>query len=222
MCIFITGSRECAEKNHVEDGEFSTILLLTDEQEDHLRNQGVILEQKFSMDINQDDGAVLRLMKNRSEINWIAVDEGGIAQKNGEVLLEKRYCKEHNYAVGDRIRIQGKEFEIVGIGTTPDYDLPLRNFSDMSAESFFFGTAFVTAGQYGEILADGAQGTENYSYAYRLQNCMTHDDIKEEVKNLLTAFATAEDNPRILAAAIRAISVSGRCCGSCVQASAWS
>lgn len=197
----ITGSRKCAEKNHVEDGEFSTILPLTDEQEDHLRNQGVILEQKFSVDINQDDGSVLRLMKNRSEINRIAVDEGGIAQKNGEVLLEKRYCEEHNYAVGDRIRIQGKVFEIVGIGTTPDYDLPLRNFSDMSAESFFFGTAFVTAGQYGEILADGAQGAENYTYAYRLQNGMTHDDVKEEVKNLRTDFATAEDNPRILAAA---------------------
>lgn len=197
----ITGSRECAEKNHVEDGEFSTFLPLRSEQEDYLRNQGVILEQKFSVDINQDDGSVLRLMKNRDEINLIAVDEGSVAQKSGEVLLEKRYCEEHDYAVGDRIRIQGKEFEIVGIGTTPDYDLPLRNFSDMSAESFFFGTAFVTAGQYEEILADGAQGAENYTYAYRLQNGMTRDDVKEKVKDLLTTFVTAEDNPRILAAA---------------------
>lgn len=223
----IAGSRKCAEANQVEDGEFTTFLPLTEEQEERLRGMGVILERKFFTDVKQGDGSVLRVMRNREEINLIAVDQGRTARKDGEVLLEKRYSEEHDYRVGDRIRIQGKEFEIVGIGTTPDYDLPVRNLSDMSAESFSFGTAFVTAGQYEELavssesLSEAFQSAGSYTYAYALSKGLTHDGVKEEIKkeimdeikndtkndiqdgvrNLLTAFIKAEDNPRILAAA---------------------
>ncbi len=204
----IRGSSVCAEENQVEDGEFTTIQPLAKEQEEHLRRQGVILEQKFSTDIEQEDGSVLRFMSNREKINLIAVDEGRTAEKEGEVLLEKRYCEEHEYMVGDRIRVLGMEFEIVGIGTTPDYDLPVRNFSDMSAESFSFGTAFVTAGQYGDLSGEvrgkvsgnGIQSAESYTYAYILLNGVTHDAVKDEVR-VTIAYTTAEDNPRILAAA---------------------
>lgn len=205
----IRGSRACAEKNQVEDGEFTTIRPLAEEQEEHLRRQGVILEKKFSTDIEQEDGSVLRFMSNREEINLIAVDEGRKAEKIGEVLLEKRYCEEHEYAVGDRIRVLGTELEIVGIGTTPDYDLPVRNFADMSAESFSFGTAFVTAEQYGDLSGEvrgkvsgtGIQSAESYTYAYILLNDVTHDAVKNEVRDVTIAYTTAEDNPRILAAA---------------------
>lgn len=203
----ISGSSECAEINRVEDGEFTMLLPLTEEREEHLRRRGITLEQKFFTDIKQEDGSVLRFMKNREEINLIAVDQGRTARQNGEVLLEKRYCEEHGYGVGDRIRIQGREFEIVGIGTTPDYDLPVRNLSDMSAESFSFGTAFVTAGQYEDFLIseNGLQGAEGYTYAYALSDGVSHDDVKDDIQdeanNLLTAFSEAEDNPRILAAA---------------------
>lgn len=205
----IRGSSVCAEENQVEDGEFTTIQPLAKEQEEHLRRQGVILEQKFSTDIEQEDGSVLRFMSNREKINLIAVDEGRTAEKEGEVLLEKRYCEEHEYMVGDRIRVLGMEFEIVGIGTTPDYDLPVRNFSDMSAESFSFGAAFVTAGQYGDLSGEvrgkvsgnGIQSAESYTYAYILLNGVTHDAVKDEVRDVTIAYTTAEDNPRILAAA---------------------
>lgn len=205
----IRGSSVCAEGNQVEDGEFTTIQPLTKEQEEDLRRQGVILEQKFSTDIEREDGSVLRFMSNREKINLIAVDEGRTTEKEGEVLLEKRYCEEHEYMVGDRIRVLGMEFEIVGIGTTPDYDLPVRNFSDMSAESFSFGTAFVTAGQYGDLSGEvrgkvsgnGIQSAESYTYAYILLNGVTHDAVKDEVRDVTIAYTTAEDNPRILAAA---------------------
>ncbi len=88
----ITGSADTAEKNHVEDGEFSVFLPLTDKQESSLRGMGITLERKFSADISLDDHSVLRLMKNRSEINLIALDNGRLAENNGEIVLEKRYC----------------------------------------------------------------------------------------------------------------------------------
>lgn len=206
----IRQSNRAALKNQVEDGEFTTFFPLTTEQEKILENAGIMLERKFSTDIPLEDGSKLRLMKNRKKINLIEVDEGQPAKEMGEVVLEKRYCKEHGYAVGGGIEIAGREFVIAGIGTTPDYDLPIGSFSDMAAESALFGTAFVTKEQYEEFAGDETLRSEEYTYAYRLQEGKEEADVKRELKALLpaqmkaqmlTAFVTADRNPRILAAA---------------------
>lgn len=113
---------------------------------------------------------MLRLMQNRVRMNLIEIDEGKPAQKEGEIVLEKRYCEEHGYTVGDGIRAAGREFVIVGIGTTPDYDLPVASLSDMSAESALFGTAFVTKAQYEKVVEEDGTRGEEYTYAYRLED----------------------------------------------------
>lgn len=198
----ILGSNRAAEKNLVESGEFKTFLPLTQMQEKSLCNLGIELEQEFFVDITQGDGRVLRLMKNREKINLTALDRGRQAEEMGEIVLEKRYCEENGLAVGDRIEIAAVDFIIVGIGSTPDYDLPTKNFSDMSAESTF-GTAFVTGEQYAEILAN-FPGYENYIYAYRILEGVTDRQVKQAVRNFgaenLIIFMTADENPRILAA----------------------
>ncbi len=189
----ITGSTETAERNHVEDGEFSVFLPLESDQEQSLRNMGVTLERKFSADITLDDGSVLRLMKNRSEINLVALDSGMLAEKNGEIVLEKRYCEEHGYSAGDKIRLAGTDYEIVGICTTPDYDMPTANFSDMAVESELFGTAFVTSEQYGEILEKNAQKAEDHTYAYILGNGVDDRELKSAIKAFEFDYEQADD-----------------------------
>lgn len=189
----ITGSAEIAEENHVEHGEFSVFLPLTDEQETILRDMGITLERKFSTDISLEDSSVIRMMKDRSDINLIALDNGRLAEKNGEIVLEKRYCEEHNYSVGDTLKIDETEFEIVGIGTTPDYDMPIANLSDMAVESELFGTAFVTAEQYDEILKTAAQKAEDYTYAYRLDNTVTDKELKAAIKELDFDYEQVDD-----------------------------
>lgn len=189
----ITGSREAGERSRVESGEFSVFVPLTDEQENLLRDMGITLERKFSTDISMKDGSVLRLMKNRSEVNLIAVDSGRLAESSGEVVLEKRYCEEHGYSVGNTIKIADTDFKLVGIGTTPDYDMPTSSFSDMAVESSLFGTAFVTNEQYAEILAKGARKTEDYTYAYRLCDGITDDDVRIAVKAFDFDYNDVED-----------------------------
>ncbi len=189
----ITGSTEIAENNHVEDGEFSVFLPLDSEQENSLRDMGVTLERKFSADITLDDNSVLRLMKNRAEINLVALDFGRLAEKNGEIVLEKRYCEEHDHSVGDKIRLAGTDLEIVGIGTTPDYDMPIANFSDMAVESELFGTAFVTSEQYEEILANSAQKAEDFTYAYHLGNGIDDKELKAAIKDFEFDYEQASD-----------------------------
>lgn len=189
----ITGSTKKAEKNCVEDGQFSVFIPLTEQQEEELTTGGITLEKMFYMDLEADDDSVLRLMKNRESINLIVLDSGRLAETNGEIVLEKRYCEEHGFALGDNIRIAGTDFVITGIGSTPDYDMPIKEFSDYAVESTLFGTAFVTAEQYETMQQTGLQKAEIYCYAYRL-NGATDDEVKETVKGFAFDY-NAVENP---------------------------
>lgn len=206
----ITGTADRAEKNRVEDGQFGVFIPLTEEQEDKLTDTGIRLEGMFSIDMEAEDGSVIRLMKNREQINLIDLEEGRLSKENGEIVLEKRYCEEHDLKLGDSITISGVKLEIVGIGCTPDYEMPTRKFSDMSVESNSFGTAFVTNQQYAEMKETISSKAEDYCYAYRLNGSgMTDDDVKQMLKAFdfgadidnLTSFVKKADNPRIQAAA---------------------
>ncbi|MDE5933816.1 MAG: ABC transporter permease, partial [Lachnospiraceae bacterium] len=135
----IVGSTDRAEENHVEDGQFEVLFPLTDKQEKELTDTGITLEKVFSMDMEAENGSVVRLMKNRNHINLIDLDEGHLAENSGEIVLEKRYCEEHGLKTGDSITIAGLEFEIVGIGSTPDYDMPIQLFTDMAVRRRRFG-----------------------------------------------------------------------------------
>lgn len=189
----IVGTEKEARSNLVEDGEFSVFIPLSEAQESTLREKGITLESKFSVDIHLEDNSVIRVMKNRSVINLIALDSGRLAEKDGEIVLEKRYSEEHDYSVGDTLKIGETDFELVGTGTTPDYDMPIANLSDMAVESELFGTGFVTAEQYAEILKNGAQKAEDYTYAYRLDNNVTDKELKQAIKELDFDYEQVDD-----------------------------
>lgn len=217
----ITGTADRAEQNRVEDGQFGVFIPLTEEQANKLTDTGISLERMFSIDMEVEDGSIIRLMKNREQINLIDLDEGHLSKEDGEIVLEKRYCEVHGLKLGDSITISGVKFEIVGIGSTPDYDMPTRKFSDMSVESNSFGTAFVTNQQYVEMKERISSRAEDYCYAYRLNaSGVTDDDVKQMLKDFdysqmiqmldeyfsvdidnLTSFVKKADNPRILTAA---------------------
>lgn len=176
----IRGVDSMADKNHLENGEFSVFVPLTGEQEEKLKDKGITLEKMFYLDYIMKDSSTIRVFKSREEINQIAVDKGRIAESYYETVIEKRYSEEHNLYVGDNIEINGVVFKIVGIGTVPDYDAMLKNMSDSSVESKNFGLAFVTDKQYEKFKEKkNYTKTEQYVYAYRLNDKMTDNELKD-------------------------------------------
>ena len=122
-------------------------------------------------------------MKNRTDINLITLDEGQLAKNKGEAVLEKRYASENGYKVGDKITVTGKTMVITGIGSVTDYDLPIKNRTDVVADSKKFGLMFVSDDEYDELKSRGKQ-VESYSYAYRLNGAMTYEQLKEKLQNI--------------------------------------
>lgn len=179
----IRRSDEHGEKNKVEDGQFGVFITLTDEQEKQITDMGVTLEKHFSIDIFAEDGSKLRVFRNRNEIDLVELDSGRYAENMNEAVAEKRYCEEHSLTVGDKLTAGGIEFEIVGIGTTPDYDAPFDKFSDTAVSSVGFGLLFVSDEQYDYIRNDTSQQAEDLCYAYRLNGKATDEELKDTIKD---------------------------------------
>ncbi|MCM1523632.1 MAG: ABC transporter permease [Ruminococcus sp.] len=179
--VIIRGTEENAEKNRLEDGQFAVFAPLTEAQEREITGMGVTLEKIFSFDVDMEDGSVLRIFKNRESIDIVNAEQGAAAEKNGEILLEKRYCEENGISVGDTVTVGGEELTVTGIGSALDYDAPTKNMSDASIQSELFGIGFVSSEQYGSLKSAGK--TEDLRYAYILGGNVSHEDLKETVKD---------------------------------------
>ncbi|MBQ5338291.1 MAG: FtsX-like permease family protein [Oscillospiraceae bacterium] len=191
--MIIQGTEHQKAKNMVEDGQFSVFLPLSDDDLSGLTMDGTTIEPMFSLDLKTDEHATLRLFANRNKIDLIQLDEGTLAAKNGEAVVEKGYADAHRIHIGDMLTAGGTDFRITGIGSVPDYDMCIAKFSDTAVERSTFGLLFVTAEQYDAIKENGAQNAEEYTYAYRLGNT-TDDALKEKIKAIKIEPEQVENN----------------------------
>lgn len=181
----IRGSQKSDKESNVEDGEFSLFVPMKDYEWEKLEEKGITLEKMFFMDYSVEDDITLRVFQNREQINRMILKEGSLAEKEDEVVLERRYAELHDIQLGYAVEIGGREFTVTGIGTVPDYDSMLKSLGDTGCDSQHFGLAFVTADTYTAMQKEGkAAKSEEYYYAYLLNDKMTNDELKEELKNL--------------------------------------
>lgn len=181
----IIGGNKRAEEQKVEDGEFTVFAALTDKEISNLTEKGITIEKQFYLDYKLDDNSTLRAFRNRENINLLNVEQGELAKNDNEVVLEKRYSEEHEISVGDEIEIGGNKFKISGIATTPDYDGPYKEISDSTVDSKQFGVAFFTSAEYEKLKSEGnSSKTEEYTYAYLLNDSISNDDLKKEIKEI--------------------------------------
>ena len=189
----IQGTENKKAENHRQDGQFSVFLPLTEEELSSLSEGGTVIEPIFNTDLPVEGGKVLRLFGNRQQTDLIDVCEGRLAENTGEALLERRFADTNGYSVGDEITAGGVVFKIVGLGSVPDYDAPLRNLSDTGVQSEVFGMLFVTADEYSRIIAETDQKAQEYAYSYRLGEGITDNDLKEKIKSLEFDYTKVED-----------------------------
>lgn len=181
----IYGGAMHAAAHNLEDGQFTVFVPLSADTVNALQSKGVELQETFYLDYALKDGSVLRLFKLRDRIDLVELYKGSLPENDAQVVLERRYSEVKGIQPGDAVTVNGRTFEVSGIGTTPDYDAPYKGMSDSAVDSASFGTAFVTAAAYEAMReAGGSVQSEEYVYAYRLNGGMTDDALKEALKAL--------------------------------------
>lgn len=177
----IIRTEEHSAANHVEDGQFTTFLPLTNDQEKEITDKGVTLERMYSLDIKAEDGSTVRVMKNRKDIDLVELINGEYPTNDNEAAVERRYAEEHSLNAGDKLTVGGTEYTVCGIGASPDYDAPYQNMSDMAVSSKNFGLIFVTDNEY-ERVSDSSKSAQTFTYGYLLGNDMTDDELKDLIE----------------------------------------
>lgn len=95
------------------------------------------LELRESTDVlfNYNGGACkFRALKDSENINLTKVEEGRKPEKNNEIGVPRIFAEKHNLNLGDTIKINDKDYELVGLILVPDYTLAM------------FGTDFILDG----------------------------------------------------------------------------
>ena len=178
------GTEDIALKTDLEDGEFEVFVPLSDKQKEDINKMGVTLEEHFFLDIKVDESTI-RVFKIRKDIDRIHYIEGEEPKNNDEVVLEKRFCEEHDLSVGDKISIAGVDRKITAIGVVSDYDAPFKEITDTACNSKNFGLAFMTDEAYEEVNSSGiADKSEAYLYAYRLGERVTDKELKDHLNEI--------------------------------------
>ena len=130
------------------------------------------------------DKSIVRAFKNRKNINRVILENGNYPENDNEIILEKRYCAEHNISIGDTITLGSDTFKVVGTGCVSDYNAPYKNISDSIVDSKQFGMAFLTENAYNTLKENNlSMKTEEYTYAYTLNDNITDSELKELMRN---------------------------------------
>ena len=179
----IQGSDAYNEECRLQDGQFTVLSPLTDTQIEDLEKEKCELEPVFSVDIVAEEGT-LRIFQQRKIINLLKLDEGSAPLSDHDIVIMNLFADRNKIRLGDRITLAGEEFTVSGIGCIPDYNLPVKSFSDMTADPENFGIAIVSDDAYDNLLSSGKTGGETYTYAYRLKDGTSHRTLKDALKEI--------------------------------------
>ncbi len=189
----IQGSKEYNDECCLQDGQFTTFIPLTDGQLEELEKEYGVIERIFSIDVDVDsingidqngNKDIIRIFKNRKKLNLLKLGEGRIPEAANELVIMNLYADRNNIKVGDLVVLAGKEYEVTGIGCVPDYNLTVKNFSDMTADPESFGIALLSNEGYEALLSTGKTGGETYTYSYKLADGADAKDLKEAIKDI--------------------------------------
>ncbi|MCC8068315.1 MAG: FtsX-like permease family protein, partial [Ruminococcus sp.] len=172
-------------ETHLEDGEFSVFVPLTEENLKNINDMGIEVEENFYISYTLEDNSDLRVFKNRESINLVQLLDGRLADSDNEIVIENNYALANGYSIGDSITLGSYTYTITGLGYTSDYNLVKKSISDVGADAEKFGTAFVTADTYNIMLSDSLLSVgEEYCYTYILGDESTSKELKDYLKDI--------------------------------------
>ncbi len=153
------------------DEEFSPVSVKI--YENFYRN----VSEDYDNDGNKD--ANIRIFKSDSEIDKASFNFGRAPEKDNEIAIDRMHADNVGIKIGDKITVEGKEFEVTGLLSYVNYLTLHESNTDLMFDAFGFDVAMVTPDAF-----DTFKSRVHYSYAYK------YDDKPEEKE----ALADTADN----------------------------
>ncbi|MCR4950411.1 MAG: ABC transporter permease [Solobacterium sp.] len=199
----ITAYNESFEKYNVEDGHFRVQNALNKGQIKRIENADIDLYELFYHDIPFDNGTVLRIFAQRTEVNKVCLMEGEFPGKSDEIAIDRMFADNNRIRPGDTLVSSGKAWTVSGLVAMSDYSTMFENNNDTMFDAVQFGTAIVTNETF-DTFPDTAL---RYCYAWKYdtfpEDTKAEREISEKLMSHINNVSPLEDYvPRYMNQAI--------------------
>ncbi|MBO6047926.1 MAG: ABC transporter permease [Erysipelotrichaceae bacterium] len=148
------------EKYTIEHGHFQTQKPLNKAQKKSINNLDVSIYDMFYVEEQLTSGSHLRIYANRQEVNRADVMKGRLAEKPGEIAIDRMYADNNKLTVGDTISSDKHTWTVVGLVALSDYSALFESNSDSMFDAIKFGVGTICAEEF------NAYNPQNLTYTY--------------------------------------------------------
>ncbi len=106
----------------------------------------------YNQNIRQDKSAQLSIEANNpnNNITNIQVTSGQMPTENNQILLSQEFAESNQLYIGDRIKIDNNDYQIVGLGSFPEYSYPVLD-GELIPNNKYTGGAYVTQNSFDQL-----------------------------------------------------------------------
>lgn len=200
-----TAYNESFEKYNIENGHFTLEKEADEETLKSFEENDITVYQLFSKDKEIANQHTIRIYKMRDEVNRTDLMKGDYPKSDNEIAIDRLYAENNGISIGDKIKIDNKDYEVCGFVALSDYSALFKNNTDMMFDANKFSVALVTDNAFNNFEMAGMR----YTYAWvnndktltdsqQLDNA--YDIIMKAVseKAVLTDFVPRQANNAIL------------------------
>lgn len=112
---------------------------------------------------NDDYNGKIRVYSERNEVNRYDLLSGRAPQNDREIIIDRMHADNAGIKIGDTVRADGAEFEVVGLVSFTDYITLYENNTDTMFDALTFNVGMVTDAGFERI---GTALHANYAFTY--------------------------------------------------------
>ena len=180
------------EKYNIEDGNFRLGERLYRGQKEAIEDEGIKVYENYYIEDSLSNGSTMRFFKNRTDVNKVCLMEGKLAEKTGEIAIDRMYANNNELKVGDTINDGKKSWKITGLVALSDYSCLFQNNSDTMFDAVKFGVGVVTEEEFDTLDQDKLQYNYAWVYDKKPQTELEEKDVSEDLMKAMGKVVTLE------------------------------
>lgn len=144
----ITAYNESFTRYKIEHGNFRTAKFMNKAQRKSVEALGISVYDMFYAEQNMDNDTVLRIYKNRNQINLACLMDGALPTEAGQIALDRLYARNNGISIGDTVSSGSRRWLVTGFVALPDYSTLFSNNNDSMFDSIKFGVGVVAEPEF--------------------------------------------------------------------------
>ncbi len=178
---------EGIDKYVLEDGHFITTnemdnFLITEiENEENIKIYDLYYKDEAS---SLNHSIRIYNLSDRNNINKYSIHKGNIPSNADEIALDRLYLENNNLNIGDKYKINDKEYTISASIALVDYSCLFKNNTDSMFDAKTFSIALVNDEAFNNISNNNIKYNYAYLYPKRLNKDDAHIKTTDLTKNL--------------------------------------